>query len=83
MEKGQRMERNRKYKLRITEIPPEDGEYEKIECPYCHKTLPVGLSAHGTCSGITTVCKFCKRKLTISAEEREAQRQQSGNKYIT
>jgi len=66
MEYEIRMERNRKQNLRITEIPP-GGEYKKLECPYCHKSLEVGLRANGTCSKMTTTCKNCKRALTISA----------------
>jgi uncharacterized protein YbaR (Trm112 family) len=77
MENEKRMERNRKPKpkLRITEIPPSD-EYDILECPYCKRALPVGIGADGTCKKVSTVCKFCKRKLAISADEQEAQKQQ-------
>ena len=63
MEYEIRMERNRESP-RITEIPLKSA-YKKLECPYCHKPLQVGLEDGGTCVGVTTVCKNCKRALMI------------------
>ena len=54
---------------RITEIPPIEKD-EKLKCPYCNKALQVGIKKDkGMCDNITTVCKYCKRTLSISTKE--------------
>ena len=65
-----RMERNRGETLRITEIPPE-GEFETLECPYCHSHLQVGLCKDGSCKGITVYCRKCKRRLIIDINKQK------------
>jgi len=59
--------RCRSKNLRITEIPP-DGVNEILKCPFCNRSLPVGLVENGKSDGVTTVCKKCKRTLSISTE---------------
>ena len=61
-------ERNHGLSLRITEIPP-DGVSEILVCPYCTRGLPVGLIKYAKSSGVTTVCKRCKRTLSICTEQ--------------
>jgi len=64
MENTIRMERNRKSKIRITEIPP-GGEFETIECPFCKFSLQMGVVKEGSLNGATVYCRKCKRKLRI------------------
>ena len=68
MKNGIRMERNLTAKVRITEIP-DDGEIEKLKCPFCDTFLPVGRTKNGKLNGATSYCKRCKRRLRIDAAD--------------